>query len=1212
MQAAGIEFKKRSLTFAMRIWVTLSLVLSVCFCGVSAMAQRPAGSIVVSQSSLVAATSGGFTTGGDPSGGSFAVTQQGDIAVGTTYGSNGLVLVNSVTGLLTYYAGASNAVGVTIDPQNNLYYANFYGGGVHKIPFVNGAYPAAPASMVACTGNDTAWCTLPSTSANVKAMAFDATGDLFMVTQTSGNSGNAIYELTKGSLYTGTPTLVYTDASAVASIAFDSRGNLFFTDALYSDSGQQTSTSSALNELAYSGTAYASTPINLVAYTPSPVAQYDSVLSGVAVDQNNTVYFQDQSKGIFAFPNTGSQTLSSAYVTANEYQVSAQTGYQLAIDNKGNLYTVVYNATAGGPAVNRVLVNKVVFPASAVGTATTASVFVNVFSSCTPTLSVTANENGTASTEFSGTAASLGTCTAQPFGAGANFTGTLSFTPTTVGSRSALLTISNSSTSTSQTVAASGVGNGAMLTIDPGVITAYSGFTTPASVTADPAGDIFVADSGASKVYEIPAGSAATVTPTSIGSGFSAPSGTAIDAAGNLYIADTGNNRIVEIPNVSGTLTPASQSTLIASTVTFGGTVLNKPKALAIGPAGGLYIYDSGNNRIVLYAAGYASVRLSEIAAPPTGTPSPQMAVDSNGDLYLSSPSSSSVYIYAGGANASGITPAATTTPTANSATANSPLTTGLTTPEGIAVDPSGSVLIADAGNSTTAAGIIRVPDLATGTSPGFTSSKQVVIESIAGAGALAIDSAGNLYATGTAVVAPSSTATPAVYRIARTAAGVNFGNVAPGASSPAILIYTEDAGNVALNDPTITTAATAPFALAAGTANPCAAAATVAAGSYCGFSATYSPATSATGAQSGTATLTASNAQNLSTATVNLSGSAVAAMGASPQVIVFTPPPTSVNYSSTPLTLYAVATPSGLPVTFTVTGPASISGTQLTFTNSGTVTVTATQPGNSSYAPANPVSYTITVNSLGTVATPTFSLAAGVYTFVPQTTTISDTTTGAVIHCTTNGTAPTASSPVCSSALTISATETVEAIAVSPGYVTSAVATAVYTVSLVPAGFTVAITPATLSIPAAQRGAVDINVTGANGFNSTVAITVAGLPSGATFTLTPATMTVSGTTASTSVLTIVLPGAMASLQQRFPGHALPEGVLACAVMLFGLRTRRRLVRLALLMMLGAVSMNMLSGCSTTSAATTSTVTVTVTSGALVQAATFPLTVTPN
>jgi hypothetical protein len=78
------------------------------------------------------------------------------------------------------------------------------------------------------------------------------------------------------------------------------------------------------------------------------------------------------------------------------------------------------------------------------------------------------------------------------------------------------------------------------------------------------------------------------------------------------------------------------------------------------------------------------------------------------------------------------------------------------------------------------------------------------------------------------------------------------------------------------------------------------------------------------------------------------------------------------------------------------------------------------------------------------TVATPTFSLASGAYNNF-LTLTLSDTTGGASIYYTTNGTTPTASSTLYSGPITVSSLETVEALAVFSGYNQSATASAAY-----------------------------------------------------------------------------------------------------------------------------------------------------------------------
>jgi hypothetical protein len=90
---------------------------------------------------------------------------------------------------------------------------------------------------------------------------------------------------------------------------------------------------------------------------------------------------------------------------------------------------------------------------------------------------------------------------------------------------------------------------------------------------------------------------------------------------------------------------------------------------------------------------------------------------------------------------------------------------------------------------------------------------------------------------------------------------------------------------------------------------------------------------------------------------------------------------------------------------------------------------------GESTYGP---------IGTQPVAATPTFNPVPGTFT-LPQTVMLSDTTPGAVIYYTTNGTAPTIESPVYSGSFQVSATTTVQALAVASGYNNSAIAAGTY-----------------------------------------------------------------------------------------------------------------------------------------------------------------------
>jgi Chitobiase/beta-hexosaminidase C-terminal domain/Fn3 associated len=116
--------------------------------------------------------------------------------------------------------------------------------------------------------------------------------------------------------------------------------------------------------------------------------------------------------------------------------------------------------------------------------------------------------------------------------------------------------------------------------------------------------------------------------------------------------------------------------------------------------------------------------------------------------------------------------------------------------------------------------------------------------------------------------------------------------------------------------------------------------------------------------------------------------------------------------------------------------------GTPITISSTERLQAIAVAPNYSPSAVAQSDYYIAT-------AEPVLSLPSGTYTS-PQMVTITDSTPGAVIYYTTDGTVPNRASPTISSggSITVSASETLKAIAVAAGYTASPQAAAWYTIS--------------------------------------------------------------------------------------------------------------------------------------------------------------------
>lgn len=281
------------------------------------------------------------------------------------------------------------------------------------------------------------------------------------------------------------------------------------------------------------------------------------------------------------------------------------------------------------------------------------------------------------------------------------------------------------------------------------------GFSGPTGLAVDPAtGNLYAADTANHRVlrFSSPFDNPNRVEPdavygqpsfairtagTTAGS-FNQPRGLAFDPAGNLWVADTGNHRVLRLnaASLSAGGTAAADAVIgqrdfVSGNANAGGSVsasgFDTPIALAFDPQGNLYVSDFNNARVLRFAAPVAASNaaatavwgqqnFSSRAVPQQATGSSLrgpngLTVNSDGDLVVAVPRDNRVMVFATntaiGAAAKNILgqsdPAATT---ANAGASPLASANSLSAPVDVKADPNGNLFISDQGNHR----VLQVP----------------------------------------------------------------------------------------------------------------------------------------------------------------------------------------------------------------------------------------------------------------------------------------------------------------------------------------------------------------------------------------------------------------------------------------------------------------------------------------------------------------------
>src|ERR1700687_2349607 len=170
----------------------------------------------------------------------------------------------------------------------------------------------------------------------------------------------------------------------------------------------------------------------------------------------------------------------------------------------------------------------------------------------------------------------------------------------------------------------------------------------PGRIAIDSSGKIYIADAGNNVIRKVTSGTISTIagnntagysgdTGPATSAQLNAPVAVAVDSSGNGYIADANNFVIRKV-------TGATISTIVGGYAT-PVTPLNHPTGLALGPAGIIYIADTGNKRIAQFANGVLTSFAGNGSSAFSGDNGPATSASLNGPFGVAVDSAGNVYI---------------------------------------------------------------------------------------------------------------------------------------------------------------------------------------------------------------------------------------------------------------------------------------------------------------------------------------------------------------------------------------------------------------------------------------------------------------------------------------------------------------------------------------------------------------------------------------